>query len=134
MNNTFRYTLIPVILGANLRARLLAEKILLSLRVRSYVMSDTYHPALFLSPALRYRKISGSNSYANFVISELIRFAEEQPDKLLVLIATTPYYRALIGENQAELEKYYILSDTGLSFLVRESVADMEIDIKGERA
>lgn len=120
MNNTYRYTIIPVILGANLRARIWADKILWRFRVRSYVMSEAYHPALLLTPSIRFRTLKGNRSYSAFVVSDLIRFAQDHPDKLLVLMGTTSYYNSLIREHSETLDRYYIRSDADLSFLVRE--------------
>lgn len=134
MNNTYRYTLVPVILGGNLQARLLADTLFWRFRVKSYVMSEKRHPALFLAPTLHYRRLSSSAGYSDFVLAELTRLAESLPDKLLVLIGTTPYHCSLLRENRTMLEKYYILSDAELSFLVRESVADAEFYPRGERA
>ena len=130
MKDTFRYTLLPVILGANLRARLLAEQYRWRYRVRSYVMSEKYHISLFGSLSLHYRKLSQNSGYADFILSELIRLVEEHPDKLPVLIGTTPHYTALIGQNQHLLEKHFILSDPELSFLVRDDMSDAEFYIK----
>ena len=134
MKDTFRYTLLPVILGANLRARILAERYRLRYRVPSYVMGEKYHISLFGSFALRFRKLSRYDGYTDFVLSDLIRLISEHPDKLPVLIGTTPHYAALIKQNQHLLEKYFILSDPELSFLVKEDPADAEFYIKGERA
>ena len=123
MNDTFRYTLIPVILGANCKTRLWAERYLHRFRVRTTVMSDTYHPALLLPFSLRFCRLSRSGSYTDFILADLIRFADEHPDKLLVLIGATPHYLTFIRENRALLERYYILSDPALSFLTQEDSA-----------
>lgn len=117
MNESFRYTLVPVILGANLKVQACVAKWRRRMRVRTYIMSDRYHPALLLAPSCRFHRLCSSSSYTDFVLSDLIRFAQEHPDKLLVLIATTPHYQALIREHQSLLESYYILSDPDLSFL-----------------
>ena len=117
MNDTFRYTLIPVILGANFEARVCAIRYRRRFRVRSIVMGDTHSPTLFFSLSLRYRRLSKNIGYTDFILADLIRLTEEFPDKLLVLTATTPHYAALIRENQSLLERYYILSDPTLSFL-----------------
>ena len=134
MKDTFRYTLLPVLLGANARARLLAERYRLQYRVRSYIFGEAYHISLFGSFALHYRKLSRSSGYSDFILSDLIRLASEYPDKLPVLIGTTPHYNAFIRQNQHRLEKHFILSDPELSFLVKETLADAEFYIKGERA
>ena len=117
MPDTFRYTLIPVILGANFKARLCAIRFRRRYRVRSIVMADTRTPALLFSLSLRYRRLSKSIGYTDFVLTDLIRLAEEFPDKLMVLVAATPHYAALLRENQSLLERYYILSDSEMSFL-----------------
>lgn len=122
MNDTFRYTLIPVILGANIKARKWSDRFLRRYRVRSVVMSDTFHPAMLLPFSLRFRHLRKNNGYTDFVLSDLIRFSQEHPDKLLVLIGATPHYSALICKNSALLESYYILSDPELSFLNREEL------------
>lgn len=119
MQDTFRYTLIPVILGANLKARIFALRFRRRYRVRSIVMSDTHSPALLLSLSLRYRRLSKSIGYTDFILKDLIRLTEEFPDKLMVLVAATPHYAALMRENQSLLERYYILSDPELSFLAQ---------------
>ena len=134
MNDTFRYTLIPVILGANWHARFWADHYLHKFRVRSYVMSETYHISLLLAFSLRFRKLTAHSGHSDFVISDLLRTAQDNPDKLLVLIAATPHYRAMIEQNHTLLEKYYILTDHKLSFLAREELSDAEFYIKGERA
>ncbi len=133
MNDTFRYTLIPVILGANWQARRLADRYLRQFRVRSYVMNEVRHISLLLAFSLRFRKLSRSDGYTDFVISDLLRLAQEHPDQLLVLIGTTSHYRALIDQNKHVLEKYYILSDSRLSFLVRDELNGAEFYVKGER-
>lgn len=127
MTNTFRYTLVPVILGTGLTARRLADRWLIKFRVRSYVMGEKYHP-LLLSPSVRFRRLSSSTGYSDFVLAELEKLAEEHPDKLLALVGTTPFYRGLIRENSVALERRFILSDTELSFLDTEGIAG------GERA
>ena len=134
MNDTFRYTLIPVILGANLQARRWADRYLRQFRVRSYVMNEKHHFSLLLAFSLRFRKLSRVNGYTDFIISELLHLAQEHPDRLLVLIGATSHYRAMINQNKHILEKYYILSDPELSFLVRDESGDAEFYIKGERA
>ena len=121
MRNTFRYTLVPVILGANFKARLLADRYLGRYGVRSTVMSDRHHPALLLPLSFRFRRLSNSGGYTDFILSDLIRLAEEHPDKLLVLIGTTTHYVNFIREHHPLLERYYILSDPELSFLSQES-------------
>ena len=123
MNDTFRYTLIPVILGANIRARKWSDRFLRRYRVRSVVMSDTFHPAMLFPFSLRFFHLRKNNGYTDFILSDLIRFSQEHPDKLLVLIGATPHYSAMIRENSALLESYYILSDPELSFLNREGLA-----------
>lgn len=127
MNNTFRYTLVPVILGTGMAARKLADRWLFRFRVRSYVMGEKYHP-LLLSPSVKFRRLSSSTGYSDFVLAELEKVAEEHPDKLLVLVGTTSYYRGLIRENSRVLERRFILSDEELSFLNTEGIAG------GERA
>ena len=122
MNDTFRYTLLPVILGANLKARIWTGRFWHRFRVRSFVMSDTFHPAMLISFSLRFRRLSKIGSYTDFILADLIRFAQEHPDKLLVLIGATPHYATLIRENSALLESYYILSDPELSFLHRDGL------------
>lgn len=122
MNDTFRYTLIPVILGANIRSRIWADRYLRRYRVRTTVMSDAYHPALLLPFSLYFRRLSKSGSYTDFILSDLIRFADEHPDKLLVLIGATPHYLTLIRENRELLERYYILSDPDLSFFEQTEI------------
>ena len=132
MNDTFRYTLIPVILGANFKTRVWALNLLLRFRVRSYVMSECYHPALLFALSLRFRKLSRSVGYTEFILSDLIRFSQDHPDKLLVLMSATPHYNTLIREHRDLLESYYILSDPNLSFLVRDE-SDIQKSIrKGE--
>ena len=134
MNDTFRYTLLPVIMGANLHARILAERYRRLYRVRSFVLSESYSPWLLFSLALRYRKINRYASHAEFILSDLIRLAEDYPDKLLVLIANTPQDNAFLAEYRHTLEKYFILADQELSFLVREPLYNTEFTAKGERA
>lgn len=133
MNDTFRYTLIPVILGANWQAMRLANRYLRQYRVRSYIM-DEVRP-IFLLPAfsLRFRKLSRIDGYVDFVISDLSRVAQEHPDQLLVLIGTTSHYRAMIEQNKQALEQYFILSDPELSFLVKDEPGNAELHLKGER-
>ena len=131
MNDTFRYTLLPVILGANFRARLLAERYRRLYRVRSLVLHATYSPWLLFSLALRYRKLNRCGSHAEFMLHDLIRLAE---DHLLVLIATTPQDNAFLAEHRQTLEKYFVLADRDLSFLVREPLSNTEFITKGERA
>lgn len=116
MNNTFRYTLVPVILGTGMAARRLADRWLWRFRVRTYVLHERYHP-LLLSPSIRYRRVSGRDSYADFILHDLLRIAELHPERLLVLLGTTPFYRGLIRENRTLLERYFILADDELSFL-----------------
>ena len=99
MNDTFRYTLLPVIIGANFHARLLAERYRRLYRVRSLVLHATYSPWLLFSLALRYRKLNRCGSHAEFMLHDLIRLAEDHPDKLLVLIATTPQDNAFLAEH-----------------------------------
>jgi len=134
MKDAFRYTLLPVILGANLRARLLAEQYRIQYRVRSYVLSEKYHISLLGSLSLSYRRLCQNSGFTEFILSDLIRLVEENPDKLPVLISTTSHYTALIAQNQQRLEKYFILSDPELSFLVKDALSDAEFYIKGERA
>ena len=134
MRNTFRYTLVPVILGANFKARLLADRYLGRYGVRSTVMSDRHHPALLLPLSFRFRRLSNSGGYTDFILSDLIRLAEDHPDKLLVLISTTPQDNAFLAEHRQTLEKYFVLSDRDLSFLVREPLSNTEFITKGERA
>lgn len=134
MNDTFRYTLLPVIMGANFRARLLAERYRCLYRVRSFVLSATYSPWLLFSFALRYRRINRCANHAEFTLIDLIRLAEDHPDKLLVLIATDPHDSTFISEYRHTLEKYFILADQELSFLVREPLSVTESTVKGERA
>lgn len=134
MKDAFRYTLLPVILGANLRARLLAERYRIQYRVRSYVLSEKYHISLLGSLSLFYRCLSQNTGFTDFILSDLIRLAEENPDKLPVLISTTPHYTALIAQNQRLLEKHFIISDPELSFLMKDALSDAEFYIKGERA
>ena len=134
MNDTFRYTLLPVILGANFRARLLAERYRRLYRVRSLVLHATYSPWLLFSLALRYRKLNRCGSHAEFMLHDLIRLAEDHPDKLLVLIATTPQDNAFLADHRQTLEKYFVLADRDLSFLVREPLSNTEFITKGERA
>ena len=122
MNDTFRYTLIPVILGANLKARKWSDRFLRRYRVRSVVMSDTFHPAMLFPFSLRFQRLQKSDGYTDFILSDLIHFSQEHPDKLLVLIGATSHYAALIRENSTLLEFYYILSDPELSFLSREGL------------
>jgi hypothetical protein len=117
MNDTFRYTLIPVILGANFKARLWADRYLRRYRVRTTVMNDSYHPSLLFPISLRFCRLRKSESYTDFILADLIRFADEHPDKLLVLIGATTHYATIIRENRSLLERYYILSDPELSFL-----------------
>lgn len=126
MNDTFRYTLVPVILGANLRARQMADRFFRRFRVRSYVMNEVSHIALWLTPSLRFRKLSQSNGFTNFVLADLLRLTQETPDKLFVLIAATPHYRAWIEQHRHTLEPYYIISDPDLSFLSRENEGGTE--------
>lgn len=122
MNDTFRYTLIPVILGANIQARKWSDRFLRRYRVCSIVMSDTFHPAMLLPFSLRFQRLRKKNGYTDFILSDLIRFSQDHPDKLLVLIGATPHYAALIRENSELLDSYYILSDPELSFLSREGL------------
>lgn len=128
----FRYSMIPFILGANWRARWYAERYFGTFRVKAQILDQKFHFSLLFSVASRFRKINFSNNYADFLLSELRHFAAEFPDKLLVLIATTPRYRAFVQEHRAELEKYYVLSDPELSFLVKESPADRVPHLKGD--
>ena len=121
MNESFRYTLVPVILGSNLQSRVCAVQWRYRFRVRTHIMSDRYHPALLLSISCQFHRLYGNSGYTDFVLSDLIRFAQEHSDKLLVLIATTPHYQALIREHHSLLESYYILSDPALSFLSEKS-------------
>ena len=125
MNNTFRYTLVPVILGTGLSARLLADRWWIKFRVRSYVMGEKYHP-LLLSPSVKFRRLSSSTGYSDFVLTDLSRVAQEHPDKLPVLVGTTPHYRALIRENSSVLERQFILADEALSFLDTEGITGGE--------
>lgn len=117
MNEAFRYTLVPVILGANLKSRICAVRWMRRLRVRTHIMSERYHPAMLFSLSCRFHRVCKSSGYTDFILSDLIRFAQEHSDKLPVLIATTPQYQSLIHQHRSLLETYYILSDPALSFL-----------------
>ena len=120
MKDTFRYTLLPVILGANWQARHWAAQYRRRYHVRSYVMNEKYHISLLGTLSLRFRRLSPNHGYADFILSDLIRPVEESPEKLAVLIAATPHYAAFIRQNRSLLERYFIISDPELSFLHQE--------------
>ena len=117
MSDTFRYTLIPVILGGHAVTRLWADRLFWRFRVRSYILSHKHSPALFLAITLRRKKLHADRKFPQLILTDLLRLAQEHPDKLLVLIGTDRYYNGIIREHRAELEKYYIISDPQLSFL-----------------
>ncbi len=117
MDKTLQYTLVPVIMGSGLRARWTAERIWHRTRARSYVMAERRSPILWLAPSLYFRNLSKRSGYADLILSDLVRVAQDHPDKLCVLIPIAPKDAAWVYENRSLLERYYILSDPRLSFM-----------------
>lgn len=96
--------------------RILALRWFIHYGIRAYVLNENYHPAFALSYVLRFWRIA-DGGYSDFLLADLIRFAEQFPDKVLALVPGNTHYRDLIEENRTSLEKYYILTDQTLSFL-----------------
>ena len=102
-------SVIPVILGDNAGAHLLALRIFLSCGVVSYVCSAKRSFLSFIDPFAKHFPLfceSGSTAAL-----ESLFYIASSPDYLPMLIPCTKEFSALISENSELLESRFIISD-----------------------
>lgn len=117
MNKTYRYSLIPVILGGSGHAAFLSIRWFFRYHVRAYIFSETLSPSLWFPFPRHFRRLRKADSFNEFLLWDLCRFSEKNPDRVLALVPGNQRFGGIIRENSALLEQYFILSDDELSFL-----------------
>lgn len=103
-------SVIPVILGDNAGAHLLALKIFLSCGVVSYVCSAKRSALSFIDPFAKHFPLFCESGSAAAL--ESLTYIASNPDYLPILIPCTKEFSALVSENSELLESRFIISDS----------------------
>lgn len=103
-----RTTLVPVLLGDNFGAHLLAARIYLRSGISSYVCDDKRRFADLIDPFSSFYSISSEPGVALAVLGELF----PNNDYIPILIPCNRYYERFVRENKEFLESRYIISDS----------------------
>lgn len=107
--NMLRESIIPVILGDNLRAHLLALKIFFSFGVVSYVCDVKRSPLSFIDPCTRHFPLFSKSRGG--VVLESLAYLSSSPDYLLLLVSCDKELDAVIEQNRDHIEAGFIITD-----------------------
>ena len=107
--NMLKDSIIPVILGDNLSAHLLALKIFFRFGVISYVCDVKRSPLSFIDPCTRHFPLFSKSRGG--VVLESLAYLSSSPDYLLLLVCCDEELDAVIEQNRNYIEARFIITD-----------------------